>query len=243
VAGSARSKAEIDRFARWMPREVEDELWRYGAIAEVLTGSNLIMWGLSASLHESSGGTYRSGGIRILAELGGPALEVRVDAWKAPLGNEVTGGVAFHVPLDGWSFRGFLGRTEPDPLILSQPGGGSGGIFVGRRLVGTDPLSPAPPPLHEVVQISDGTAVVRIHVEPPDGAEKVEVLGDFTLWETVEMRREGKLWAVELKIPAGTHHFGFLVDDEWFLPESAPDVVPDEWGRRNATLVIEGRTP
>ena len=46
-------------------------------------------------------------------------------------------------------------------------------------------------------------------------------------------------WAVELSVPEGTHHFGFLVDGDWFVPVDAPDTVPDEWGRRNATLVVE----
>jgi hypothetical protein len=43
-----------------------------------------------------------------------------------------------------------------------------------------------------------------------------------------------------LEIGNGTHDFGFLVDDEWFVPDDAPDVVPDEWSRQSATLVIEG---
>ncbi len=54
------------------------------------------------------------------------------------------------------------------------------------------------------------------------------------------MRREGNRWIAELSVPIGTHHYGFMVDDEWYVPDDAPDVVPDEWGRRSATLVIEG---
>jgi hypothetical protein len=116
-------------------------------------------------------------------------------------------------------------------------------VFLGRRILGSDPLPPVAPPLHEVLQVGGGNATVRIHVQPPAGANKVEVLGDFTLWESVSMRHEGELWTVDLDVPFGTHHFGFLVDGEWFLPENAPDAVPDDWGRRNATLVIEGSRP
>jgi hypothetical protein len=57
------------------------------------------------------------------------------------------------------------------------------------------------------------------------------------------MVRDGSRWRVRLNIPPGTHHFGFLADGIWYLPEDAPDTVPDEWGRRNATLVIEGLHP
>jgi 1,4-alpha-glucan branching enzyme len=68
----------------------------------------------------------------------------------------------------------------------------------------------------------------------------VQVLGDFTVWEPVSMQARGGLWTVDLDVPAGTHHFGFLVDGAWYLPDDAPDAVPDEWGRRSATMVVEG---
>jgi hypothetical protein len=67
----------------------------------------------------------------------------------------------------------------------------------------------------------------------------VEILGDFTLWEPLPMRADGTRWSVQLQIPEGTHHFGFLADGDWYLPEDAPDSVADEWGRKNATIVIE----
>lgn len=57
------------------------------------------------------------------------------------------------------------------------------------------------------------------------------------------MRGRDGLWAVELTVPGGTHHFGFLVDGSWFLPDDAPDAVADDWGRRNATLVVESTDP
>jgi hypothetical protein len=239
VAGAGWSRSELVRYADGAPTTVEDDLWRYGATAEVLAGSSRIMGGVSAGIHEGVGGTYRSGGLRLLAGWGGPALEVRVDYWRTPAGNETTGGLAFILPLDGWSFRGFLGRTEPDPLTLAEPGGGAGGLLLGKRLLGRDPLPPAKPPLHEVLEQREGGATVQIRVQPPGGIRQVEILGDFTFWEPVEMRRDGDAWVVELEIPEGAHHFGFLVDGAWFLPEDAPDAVPDEWGRRNATLVVE----
>ena len=74
---------------------------------------------------------------------------------------------------------------------------------------------------------------------PSNGASTVAVLGDFSQWDTVEMTVDDEGWWVELVIPTGTYHFGFMVDGEWFIPDNAPDTVPDEWGRRNATLVLE----
>jgi len=77
----------------------------------------------------------------------------------------------------------------------------------------------------------------------PATATRVEVMGDFSLWNPVPMSRERDRWTAVLEIDKGTHHFGFLVDDEWCVPDDASDVVPDESGRRSATLVIEGVGP
>jgi 1,4-alpha-glucan branching enzyme len=77
-------------------------------------------------------------------------------------------------------------------------------------------------------------------IEAPAGAGTVELLGDFTLWEPVPMRRRNGRWEIELEVGPGTHHYGFLVDDEWHVPDDTRDVVPDEWGRLSAILVIEG---
>lgn len=136
--------------------------------------------------------------------------------------------------------RGFLGRTEPDPLTLAEPSAGAGGIMVGRRVFGDEPLRRPPPPLHEVLESNEEGALVRIRVEGPAGATGLEVLGDFTFWEPRAMSRDGDHWTLEIQILSGTHHFGFLADGDWYLPENVPDLVSDEWGRTNATLVIEG---
>ncbi len=239
IAGGGWSETELLRTGREPAEIVKDELWRYGGVGEVLAGGKGILAGVAVGLHESSGGTYRSAGFRLLAERGGAAIELRVDAWDSPSGNETTGGLAFILPLRGWDLRGFLGRTEPDPLTLTEPGGGAGGILVGRRLMGSDPLPPPKPPLHRIVDKAAEGAVVEIRVQPPEGTREMAVMGDFTFWEPVAMTRDGTRWTVQLQVPTGTHHFGFLADGDWYLPEDAPDTVPDDWGRKNATIVIE----
>ncbi len=76
-------------------------------------------------------------------------------------------------------------------------------------------------------------------VNAPAAADRVELVGDFTVWEAVPMMRRGDLWEVELEVDAGAHHYGYLVDGEWYVPEDERSVVPDEWGRMSAILVIE----
>jgi hypothetical protein len=239
VAGSGWSRTVLRRYTDGPSVVVEDDLWRYGVTSEVLVGSGRIVGGVAGGIHESVGGTYRSVGVRVLAGGGGRAMELRVDRWQTPVGSEITGGLAFILPLGGWSFRGFLGRTEPDPLTLAEPGGGAGGLLLGRNLLSRGALPPSPSPLHEVLSQSDGGSLVRIKVPAPEGAGQVEVMGDFTLWEPVAMVRQGDEWIADVEIAEGTHHFGFLVDGLWFLPPDAPDTVPDEWGRVNTTIVIE----
>jgi len=219
----------------------EDDLWRVGTTAEYLVGSPTVQVGVAGSAHESSGDRYTSLGGRLVFSGRWGAAELRVDRWDTPLGFETTGGVTLSIPFGGsWSFRAFAGRTDPDPLTLAQPGSGSGGALLGWSFLSTarEPERGAAP--YEMLGVTERGARVRLSIAAPAGAAAVAVLGDFSLWEPVAMRREGSTWVVELEVETGTHHYGFLVDDEWYVPDDAPDVVPDEWGRLTATLVIEG---
>jgi hypothetical protein len=241
VGGLGRSTVEIWRVRTGPSRTFEDGLWRVGGTGELLLGTGGFQAGLGAGAHQSAGGGYTSGGARMVLSGGWGAAEVRADVWETPLGREVTGGLAFVIPMQGWSFRGFLGKSEPDPLTLAEPGSGGGGILLGRMIYSSEDerrrTSDMP---YEILTQREGSAQVRVVIEAPRGARTVALLGDFTLWEPVPMRRAGSRWLAELNVANGTHHYGFLVDDEWYLPDDIRDVVPDEWGRQSAILVIEG---
>lgn len=238
TGGWGESRVDLFRYSGGPVRTVVDGLWRGGATLEVLAGSGKVAGGATAGTHRSAGGDYASVGARLLFALAGGAVELRLDRWDTPLGTETTGGVSVVLPLGRWTLRGFGGRSEPDPLILAEPGRGGGGALLGLRLLGGDGGTTPAEVLHRVVERAPTGSRIRFRLPDP-GAEAVELLGDFTLWEPVPMRRDGDAWVVELTIPAGTHHFGFHVDGEWYLPDDAPDAAPDEWGRRNATLVVE----
>jgi len=241
VLGVGGSRVELWRRSDGIHVVLQDQLWRVGGTGELLLGVGPVSLGLGGGVHDSAGGTYSSGGARLVAAGGWGAAEVRADVWETPWGEaEWTGGLTFMIPMAGWSLRGFLGKSEPDPLTLAEPGGGSGGVLLGRSLYRKElDLEGARVP-YEVVTDGIGAARVRIGVDAPDGAREVSVLGDFTLWDAVPMQRDGDRWIAEVDVPYGTHHYGFLVDDEWYVPEDTQDVVPDEWGRLSAILVIEG---
>ncbi len=221
-------------------RTIDQDLWRVGGDTEFLVRSGKTWLGLGAGAHHTSGGTYASGGLRLILAGAQGAAELRLDAWDTPLGTRTTGGIAIVLPVRGrWSLRGFLGRSEPDPMTLAEPGSGSGGLLLGRTVYRST-TSTRRASLYQVLGTTDTGARVRISVVAPTTATRVEVMGDFSLWDPVPMVFEGDGWTAVLEIGIGIHHFGFLVDDEWFVPDDAPDVVPDEWGRQSATLVIEG---
>ena len=240
VAGSGRSRFEVWRVAGGRTRVFEDNLARVGGTAEASLARGPARVGVGGGVHGTPGGRFTSGGASLLLAGGWGAVEVRGDVWRTPLGTQPTGGLALVIPLSGWSMRGFLGRSEPDPLTLAEPGSASGGVLVGRSLYGRDagPAVGARP--WEVLGATPAGARVRMSIEAPADAGTVELLGDFSLWEPVAMRRRNGRWEVELEVRAGTHHYGFLVDDEWYVPDDTRDVVPDEWGRMSAILVIEG---
>lgn len=140
----------------------------------------------------------------------------------------------------GWDVRSFVGKTEPDPLTLAGSSGGGGGVLVGRRVVGRGGRGGAAP-LHETLERTPSGSTIRFNVRTASPATSVQLLGDFTLWEPRTMKRDGEEWTVELEVPEGLYHFGFLVDGEWFVPDKARDTVPDEWGRRSAIILVERR--
>jgi hypothetical protein len=238
VAGVGRSRIEVWRVEGGRTRVFEDDLWRIGGTTELLFGTPTIQAGIAGGVHDTRGGTFASGGGRVVLVRGRAVAELRADVWNTPSGTDVTGGVEFIIPFAGWSLRGFLGRSEPDPLTLAEPGSGSGGLLIGRSLYSRLPSPPAPVG-YEVVAETPRGAWVRILVHAPARAGRVELVGDFTVWEALPMTRRGDRWELELEVEVGTHHYGYLVDGEWFMPEDERNVVPDEWGRVSGILVIE----
>jgi hypothetical protein len=241
LGGLGRSRIELWRHFGGATRVFEDDHWRFGGTGELLVGSPTVQVGIAGSAHKASDELYHSVGGRLIVGGDWGVVELRADRWDTPVGFETTGGLAVAILLGrSWSFRGFFGRSDPDPLTLAQPGSGGGGGLLGWSMYSTAPTEAPSATLYEVVEQAEAHSRVRLVLETPEAAARVQVLGDFTLWDPVEMDPEGNRWTVELEVGVGTHHFGFLVDDEWYVPDDAPNLVPDEWGRLSATLVVEG---
>ncbi len=216
-------------------RVFAQDLWHYGGGPELKLRLGRTLTRVSYGALETEAGRYRRGELEFRAGTERSLVSATLRVWDTPLGRETTGIISVTVPLGGpnWFARLVGGRSDPDPLMQSQPGG-QGGLVVGRRLVRFGPGGPAP--VAALRARSDGAAV-RFRVEDQN-ALRVEVLGDFSGWEPQGMVQDGRAWVLEIPLTSGTYHFGFLLDGEWFVPEDAPGQVSDDWGQMNATIVV-----
>ena len=222
-----------------LARAFTQDLWHYGGGPELQVRFGKALTSASFGVLETEGGTYRRGEIQLRTSgRNGALVDAILRIWDTPHGPETTGGVAITIPLGGpsWFAQLIGGRTDPDPLVQSVPGG-QGGLAIGRRLVRFGPSK-----VTRVVAIGamsggelSGGATALFRVEDVD-AQSVGVLGDFSGWEPQAMTRDGRDWVLEIPLATGTYHFGFLVDDVWFVPEGAPGQVSDDWGQGGIPL-------
>lgn len=87
---------------------------------------------------------------------------------------------------------------------------------------------------------------IRFTLEAP-GASTVAVTGDFLEWrpEGVPLHRlpSGE-WAGELQLPAGVHHYAFVVNGhEWVADPAASSRVEDGFGHENSLLIVPATDP
>ena len=217
-------------------RRAERELWSRGVDLEISTRGADWSLGLSGGRWESSGGSFDRGGAVARWVRRRIALQLEGGAWSTPLGSEWVGSITLVVPFGrGGTVAATMGRAAPDPLTLVEAGG-QGGLIIGWDVLTLG----GPPP--EVARLSwnGASATARFRLDEPAVREAttVEVIGDFTGWSATPLRRDGNAWVGEIGVAPGLHHFGFLLDGEWFVPTGRSGNVPDEWGRMNATLIV-----
>ncbi len=159
-------------------------------------------------------------------------------AWSTPAGNElgITGSAAMAVG-SGVEIRADVGRDTRDPLY-GTPGSFGGSVAVSWRLAHVTSAR-RPNAIVELGPARGDGRVARFRLHAPR-AHTVSLAGDFTDWRARPMAQDGDDWVLELALTPGVHHFAFLVNGrDWVVPKDAPGVSADEWGRKNATLVVD----
>ena len=86
------------------------------------------------------------------------------------------------------------------------------------------------------------TAAVTRFVFVAPGARSVAVTGDFVDWDPaglpLEDPRGNGVWAVEVPLEPGVHHYVFIVDGSQWLPDPNASQVDDGFGQTNSVLLV-----
>ncbi len=205
----------------------------FGALTAVASaGASSVDNGVTA-------GTFTRVGGELILDRGRWTAVAQLEAQRTPLEPhmELGGGLQLSwTALPGVQIHGYAGRRVRDPLFGTA---GSVNVSLTASVRAARWTPPQPPPVVDVREPREGGRVVRFAIRVPD-ADSVTLSGDFTGWEPVSMEegRDG-WWRLARVLEPGLHHFGFLVDGQWAIPEDAPGVVEDGWGRRNASIVVE----
>ncbi len=232
--------------------------WSAGAWSSDALSGDLRVAGASVELARPSGPLLLRAGAAARDVLNGAvdgafltataALDYTAPRWTAsahvaaqhnPLEDVLAGGVTLGIPLgEGAQLRVDVGRTLRDPLF-GTPGSFALSIGLSVRALKTGSIVP---PVVAVGHPETGGRRVRFSLAPTNAstdARTVALTGDFTDWLPRPMEREGGRWILDVVLAPGLHHFGFLVDGQWYVPDTAPGLVEDGWGRENASIIVE----
>lgn len=179
-----------------------------------------------------------SAGFRAWSEGGGSGVygeaSIEVPLWKR-LALLLSGGRYPSDPVRGVVAASYVSAGARVTAFGAAPDGPAAFDAYRRRLALAADASPAHPRLELGVETAGGHDV-RI-VAP--GAARVEVAGDFTDWEPVQLeRRDGDTWGVRLPLRAGVHRLNVRIDGmNWVVPQGLRS-EEDEYGGRVGILVV-----
>lgn len=236
----ALTAAPVLTLGRWSTDLLEGDLRVAGGDLEVERMLGPLTTAITAGALDVSNGVVQGAFVRGGAEAsyrrGRWEGTVRLDGQRTPIETELGGGVSVSGMLSpGVHLHLDMGRTVRDPMFGTE-GTVSFSAGIGIRPIRWSP--PVPAPVVAVGEAMDGGRRVEFALRAPEAAE-VAVAGDFSGWAPVAMERTRDGWRLTRVLPAGLHHFSFIVDGAWALPPQAPGVVDDGWGQRNASVVVE----
>ena len=85
------------------------------------------------------------------------------------------------------------------------------------------------------LSLAGGVSILRVRAP---GAQRVELMADFTGWEAVELRHDGALFTMPMTVRAGTHRIALRIDGgPWTTAANTP-AVDDDLGGRVGRFVV-----
>lgn len=88
-----------------------------------------------------------------------------------------------------------------------------------------------------VVQVRGDSSSRAIVVRAP-GASRVEVMGEFSGWEPLALRRDGDCFVAAAALGSGTHRLVVRIDGGSWRPAANTPAVDDDFGGRVGLLVV-----
>lgn len=73
-------------------------------------------------------------------------------------------------------------------------------------------------------------------------AQSICIAGDFNHWSPDAhcLRKIDRKWIIDLKLPAGIHHYAFVIDGaQWVADPKAPLLEADGFGKQNSAVLVD----
>ncbi|MBM4017823.1 MAG: glycoside hydrolase [Planctomycetes bacterium] len=91
-----------------------------------------------------------------------------------------------------------------------------------------------------MVQKARRKGYVRFSVAPNGAAQEVMLAGEFNEWCPAPMRKQKDGgFALEVKLPAGTYQYKFLIDGQWAADPDHPETAPNPHGSMNSVARVQ----
>jgi hypothetical protein len=108
---------------------------------------------------------------------------------------------------------------------------------VGIRLNEPSPAATRALRARPIIQVSGDAEARTVRVRAP-GARRVEIMGDFSGWEPVELAPTGEVFSATVSIPSGTRRIVVRVDGGAWAPAANTPAVDDDFGGRVGLLLV-----
>jgi hypothetical protein len=110
-------------------------------------------------------------------------------------------------------------------------------LSVGIRLREASPAAERARRARPIIQVVGDSSVRTVRVRAP-GARRVEIMGDFSDWEPVELTLGGNLFTASVPMASGTRRVVIRIDGGAWLPAANTPAVDDDFGGQVGLLLV-----